>query len=54
EDLENLKQQVQHIDGRSFCALAQGAMGPVSALLRLFEDEIRDHIRQRGCPLHKG
>jgi len=54
EDLENLKGQVHNIDGRSFCALAQGAMGPVAALLRLFEDEIRDHIRQRGCPLRKG
>ena len=54
EDLENLKGQVHNIDGRSFCALAQGAMGPVEALLRLFEEEIRDHIRHGGCPLHKG
>ena len=45
-----LHDQVRNIKGRSFCALAEGAMGPVEALLRLFEDEIKDHIKQGGCP----
>jgi len=49
-DLAMLKDQVKNISGRSFCALAEGAMGPVSALLRLFEDELKDHIRKGCCP----
>ncbi len=51
EDIENLRGQVRNIDGRSFCALAQGAMGPVEALLRLFEDELIDHVKLGRCPL---
>ena len=34
----------------AFCALAPGAMGPVEGLLRLFEDELREHINKRCCP----
>jgi NADH-quinone oxidoreductase subunit F len=44
---------VRNIRGRSFCALAEGAMGPVEALLRLFEDEIIDHIKQGKCPFNR-
>ena len=29
-------------------------LGPVEALLRLFEEEIRDHISRGKCPLTKG
>ena len=50
DHLAMLHDQVRNIKGRSFCALAEGAMGPVEALLRLFEDEIKDHIKQGGCP----
>ena len=50
DDLAMLKDQVKNIRGRSFCALAEGAMGPVEALLRLFEHEIVDHIKQGKCP----
>ena len=53
DDLAMLKDQVRNISGRSFCALAEGAMGPVEALLRLFEDEIIDHIKQGKCPLKR-
>jgi hypothetical protein len=28
-------------------------MGPVEAMLRLFEDEIRDHIKLGGCPFKR-
>ena len=52
-DLAMLKDQVGNISGRSFCALAEGAMGPVEALLRLFEDEIIDHIKQGKCPFNR-
>ena len=53
DDLAMLKDQVRNISGRSFCALAEGAMGPVEAVLRLFEDEIIDHIRKGGCPFQR-
>jgi len=53
DDLAMLKDQVRNISGRSFCALAEGAMGPVEALLRLFEDEIVDHIKQGKCPFKR-
>ncbi|MDH3997719.1 MAG: NADH-quinone oxidoreductase subunit NuoF [Desulfuromonadales bacterium] len=53
DDLSMLHDQVRNIKGRSFCALAEGAMGPVEALLRLFEDEIKDHIKQGGCPFKR-
>ncbi|PLX76896.1 MAG: NADH-quinone oxidoreductase subunit NuoF [Desulfuromonas sp.] len=53
DDLAMLKDQVRNISGRSFCALAEGAMGPVEALLRLFEEEIVDHIRKGACPFQR-
>jgi NADH-quinone oxidoreductase subunit F len=53
DDLVMLKDQVRNISGRSFCALAEGAMGPVEALLRLFEHEIIDHIKQGKCPFKR-
>ncbi len=34
----------------SYCALAPGAASPVESLLTCFEDEVREHIRQRKCP----
>lgn len=36
----------------SYCALAPGAAEPVISLLDFFEDEVREHIRQKGCPFH--
>ena len=51
EDIEILREHVQYLN-YSFCALAPGAMGPVEGLLRLFEDEVREHIRKKGCPFN--
>ncbi len=51
EDLALLRQLLGHINGRSFCALALGAMGPVEGLLRHFEDELREHLTKGRCPL---
>jgi NADH-quinone oxidoreductase subunit F len=51
EDLTMLQEQLRHINGRSFCALALGAMGPVDGLLRHFTEEVEDHIRMGRCPL---
>jgi NADH-quinone oxidoreductase subunit F len=50
EQIEMLKHQRKNITGRSFCALAEGAMGPLDGLLRLFEDELEEHVRKGRCP----
>ena len=50
EHLGMLKDQLKNISGNSFCALAEGAMGPVAGLLTHFEQEIVDHIEQGRCP----
>ena len=34
----------------AYCAFAPGAAAPVEGLLRYFEDEIMDHVRQKRCP----
>ena len=49
--LAMLGDQVKNISGRSFCALAEGAMGPVGALLKHFGDELEDHVKRGRCPL---
>ncbi|HMB16675.1 MAG TPA: NADH-quinone oxidoreductase subunit NuoF [Pelovirga sp.] len=53
EHLELLKGQLKNISGTSFCALAEGAMGPVAGLLTHFEQEIVDHIEGGRCPFSK-
>jgi NADH-quinone oxidoreductase subunit F len=50
EDIEILREHVKYLN-YSFCPLAPGAMGPVTGLLQYFEDEIRDHITKKRCPL---
>lgn len=37
----------------SFCAFAPGGVSPVESLLEYFEDEVREHIRGKGCPFGK-
>ncbi|KAF0221429.1 MAG: NADH-quinone oxidoreductase subunit [Geobacteraceae bacterium] len=49
EDVEILREHVKYLN-YAFCALAPGAMGPVEGLLRLFEDEIREHVVKKRCP----
>jgi NADH-quinone oxidoreductase subunit F len=53
EDIDTLQDQIRNITGTSFCALAQGAIGPLESLLRLFMDEIMDHIKLGRCPLKR-
>ncbi|ADI86197.1 NADH-quinone oxidoreductase subunit NuoF [Geobacter sulfurreducens] len=50
EHIAILREHVQYLN-YAFCPLAPGAMGPVEGLLRLFEDEIREHIVMGHCPL---
>jgi len=49
DDIPILREHVQQLN-YAFCALAPGAMGPLEGLLRLFEDEIREHIAKGQCP----
>jgi NADH-quinone oxidoreductase subunit F len=49
-DIDILREHV-HMLNYAFCALAPGAMGPVEGMLRLFEDEVREHITGGKCPL---
>jgi len=50
EDIDILREHVQLLN-YAFCALAPGAMGPVDGLLRHFEDELKEHITGKRCPL---
>ena len=38
----------------SYCAFAPGAAAPVQGLLEDFQDELREHIVQKGCPFARG
>ena len=49
EHIAILREHVQYLN-YAFCPLAPGAMGPVEGLLRLFEDEVREHIVLGRCP----
>ncbi|MCM2264196.1 MAG: NADH-quinone oxidoreductase subunit NuoF [Desulfuromonadales bacterium] len=51
ELLDMFRDQVKNISGRSFCALAEGAMGPVGSLLTKFGDELEDHVKRGRCPI---
>lgn len=51
QHLGMLKEQLQNISGTSFCALAEGAMGPLAGLLNHFEQEIIDHLEAGHCPV---
>ena len=51
KDLEILEQHVQLLGpGRTFCALAPGAVEPLGSALRLFREDFEAHVRQKRCP----
>jgi NADH-quinone oxidoreductase subunit F len=50
QDLENLLDQCDNILGRSFCALADGAVSPITSSIQYFRDEYVAHLEQGGCP----
>jgi NADH-quinone oxidoreductase subunit F len=52
EDIDILREHVQYLN-YAFCAFAPGAMGPVDGLLRHFEEELREHIVRKKCPIKK-
>ena len=49
-DLDKLLDLCDNIMGRSFCALADGAVSPVASSVKYFRDEYIAHIQNKGCP----
>jgi NADH-quinone oxidoreductase subunit F len=50
DDLDLLLDQCDNIMGRSFCALADGAVAPIQSSIEFFRDEYIEHFRNGGCP----
>ncbi len=54
EDLDMLREQPQLLGmGKTFCALAPGAMAPLGSALELYADEFQRHIDEGGCPYRR-
>jgi len=54
-DLEVLEMHTRFLGpGRTFCALAPGAMEPLQSALKHFRDDFERHIEEGGCPYHNG
>ena len=49
-DLEKLLDLCDNIAGRSFCALADGAVSPIISSLKYFRAEYLQHLSDGGCP----
>jgi NADH-quinone oxidoreductase subunit F len=50
-DIDILKHHARLLGpGRTFCALAPGAMEPLQSALKYFMDDFEAHIRNGGCP----
>ena len=49
-DLDLLLDQCDNILGRSFCALADGAVSPIASSIQYFRDEYLAHLSHGGCP----
>jgi NADH-quinone oxidoreductase subunit F len=49
-DRDLLLDQCDNIMGRSFCALADGAVSPITSSIKYFRDEYLAHLEQGGCP----
>ncbi len=50
DDLDLLLDQCDNILGRSFCALADGAVSPITSSIKYFRDEYLAHLTHGGCP----
>ncbi|MFI5783446.1 NADH-quinone oxidoreductase subunit NuoF [Nocardia sp. NPDC051570] len=49
-DLDKLLDIADTINGKSFCALGDGAASPIFSSLKYFRDEYVRHLRRGGCP----
>jgi NADH-quinone oxidoreductase subunit F len=50
EDIATLLDLSDNILGRSFCALGDGAVSPVSSSIQYFREEYLAHVDGNGCP----
>jgi NADH-quinone oxidoreductase subunit F len=50
EDIEKLLDIGDNILGRSFCALGDGAVAPISSSIQFFRDEYVEHFTSGSCP----
>jgi NADH-quinone oxidoreductase subunit F len=51
QDIDTLLDLSENILGRSFCALGDGAVSPVTSSIKYFRDEYVAHYEGGGCPL---
>jgi NADH-quinone oxidoreductase subunit F len=49
-DLDKLLDICDNILGRAFCALADGAVSPITSSIQYFRDEYLEHGKRGGCP----
>ncbi|MBU3064627.1 NADH-quinone oxidoreductase subunit NuoF [Nocardia sp. NEAU-G5] len=49
-DLDKLLDIADNINGKSFCALGDGAASPIFSSLQYFRDEYERHLREGRCP----
>ncbi len=53
-DVERLELHGREITmGRTFCALAPGAMEPLASALKYFRADFEKHITEKRCPYNK-
>ena len=53
-DFEILRMHTNFLGpGNTFCALAPGAMDPLSSALTYFQDDFERHVREQRCPWQK-
>ncbi|NOY53782.1 MAG: NADH-quinone oxidoreductase subunit NuoF [Deltaproteobacteria bacterium] len=53
KDIDLLREICDNISGKTFCPLGEGALGPVRGTLKYFEEEYREHLRLKGCPVKR-
>jgi NADH-quinone oxidoreductase subunit F len=51
DELAVLEENCDVIYPNSFCAFAPGAVDPVKSMMKLFRDEVEEHIKRGGCPM---
>jgi NADH-quinone oxidoreductase subunit F len=49
-DIDTLLDISDTINGKSFCALGDGATSPITSSIKYFRDEYVAHVQQQGCP----
>jgi len=51
DDIRILEEHAMNLGpGRTFCALAPGAVEPLQSALKLFREDFEAHVRQKRCP----